>query len=69
MSDASKSAIKVREFRVQEVDLQDLKAKKLGLYISLNRLSSEQMARLSNFLRNIETEPIALAHSDATDDD
>lgn len=69
MSDAQKAGSRVREFRAQELDLHELKTKKLGLYISLNRLSTEEMARLSEFLRKIDIEPIALAHSNATDDD
>ncbi|KIN88317.1 hypothetical protein [Thauera sp. SWB20] len=69
MSDDHKAGSKVREFRAHELDLHELKTKKLGLYISLNRLSSDEMARLSEFLRKIDIEPIALAHSSATDDD
>ncbi len=68
MSDSSQFSTKVREIRMHEVDLHELKAKKLGLYISLNHLSADELARLSEFLRKIDIEPIALAHSAATDD-
>lgn len=61
--------LKVRFVGRNETTLQSLIEANLGLYIPLNQLKPAELKLLEDFLAKISLEPIALAHSDATDDD
>lgn len=66
MSDNSEE-INVRVFGEKKTTLEELIEENLGLYIPLNQLSATDLEKLRAFLNEIEHEPIALAHSNATD--
>ena len=59
----------IRRFGKTEVSLKDIENNNLGLYFPLNQMSEIDKTRLAVFLGEIELQPIALAHSAATDDD
>jgi hypothetical protein len=61
--------IKVRQFKSEEITLEQLAKHNLGLYFPLSQLDQDELDKLEALLSEIKMEPIALAHSAATDDD
>lgn len=62
------TSVSVRFLESKTATLQELAERDLGLYIPLNQLSEADLLKLQHFLRTVDVEPIALAHSAATDD-
>jgi hypothetical protein len=60
--------VRVRIFGKKNATIKELIQQKLGLYFPLEQLSPEDLAKLETFLAEVKLEPIALAHSKATDD-
>lgn len=65
-SDAGRVSVRILESTT--ATLKDLADRDLGLYIPLNQLTEAELAKLQAFLGTVDVEPIALAHSAATDD-
>lgn len=64
--DAGRVSVRMLESRT--ATLKELADRDLGLYIPLNQLNEADLAKLQSFLGTVDVEPIALAHSAATDD-
>lgn len=64
----SDQTIKIKTIESSSVTLDELSDKGLGLYIPLHRLTEDQKAKLAELLNSLDFEPVALAHSAATDD-
>lgn len=60
--------VSVRILESKTATLKELADRDLGLYIPLNQLTASDLAKLQTFLGTVDVEPIALAHSAATDD-
>lgn len=61
-------SVTVRILESKTATLKELADRDLGLYIPLNQLTEADLAKLQTFLGTVDVEPIALAHSAATDD-
>jgi len=70
MKDANSDAcrVSVRILESKTATLKELADRDLGLYIPLNQLTEAELVKLKAFLETVDVEPIALAHSAATDD-
>lgn len=69
MTDKKEKSIQIRTVSSTDSTIDSLVNQSMGLYFPLNQLTQEQRAKMEAFLKELDFEPIAVAHSKATDDD